>query len=78
MHHRTEGKMPGSVNIAGLDPPARGGNETVGRDRLGPLFRCRPVPMGQARLDRAALSRRQRRGGQVPVFVEPCHHLAVG
>ena len=33
--------------------------------------------MGQARLDRAALSRRQRRGGQVPVFVEPGHHLAV-
>ena len=36
MHDRTESEMAGSVDVAGLDPTERGGDETVCRDWLGP------------------------------------------
>ena len=78
MHHRTECEMTGRVDVTGLDPPARGGDETGGRDRLGPRFGHRTVPDREPPFDRAALLRRQWRRGEVPMFVEPGHHLAIG
>ena len=78
MHDRTEREMSGRIDITGLYPSARGGNETGGCDRLGPRFGHRSVPAREPSFDRAALMRCQWRGGEVPVFVEPGHDLAVG
>ena len=78
MHDRAQREMPGGVHVVRLDPPARGGDETGGRGRLGPRFGSRTVPVREPRFDRTAPLRRQGRGGQVPVFVEPGHYLAAG
>ena len=78
VHDRTERKVAGSIDVALLDTPARGRDETGGRDRLAPRFGVRAVPDRHPLLDSAALLRRQWRAGQVPVFVEPGPDLTVG
>src|SRR5947209_5519711 len=70
--------MAHDVDIARLDPAARGRDETGIALRLGTLLDGRALPYREPATDRALLRAGKPASPQVPLFGDPGHRLAIG